>query len=169
MNLSPNFTLEEMTRSTTAARLGIRNVPSASAEENLRALCVLVLEPVRAAVVERGLGAVVRVNSGYRCDELNKSIGGSRFSDHMCASARAAADIEVPGLDNASLAAVIVELGLPFRQLILEFYDPDVAGSGWVHVGHEREGDNPRDLLTATRQGGKVVYLPGIHAPGSGA
>ena len=85
-HLSPHFTVGEFFRSGTAIRLGIDNNPDAhpgegisTAEvvENLRALCTEVLEPLR-----RRVGRVI-VTSGYRCQELNKAVGGVWNSQHL--------------------------------------------------------------------------------------
>jgi zinc D-Ala-D-Ala carboxypeptidase len=99
----------------------------------------------------------VRISSGLRVPELNAAIGGSTTSDHCRGMA---ADIEVPPVDNLELARWIEGSGLAFRQLILEYYDgtPD---SGWIHVSYD-PADNKRQVLTATKQGGKTVYLPGL-------
>ena len=95
-HLSPHFTVGEFFRSGTAIRLGIDNNPDAhpgegisTAEvvENLRALCTEVLEPLR-----RRVGRVI-VTSGYRCQELNKAVGGVWNSQHLKGEA---ADIFVP-------------------------------------------------------------------------
>tara|TARA_B110000305_G_C19311640_1_gene574247 strand:- start:759 stop:983 length:225 start_codon:yes stop_codon:yes gene_type:complete len=73
-----------------------------------------------------------------------------------------AADIEVPGVDNLALAEWVVK-NLEFRQVILEFYTSGVPDSGWVHVSYN-PGDNKKQALTATKQNGKTVYLPGLVA-----
>lgn len=78
MNLSPNFTLQELTRSATAERLNITNAFTAEVVDNLQRLCVEVLEPLRAR-----LGHPVKINSGYRCPELNKAVGGVPNSFHL--------------------------------------------------------------------------------------
>jgi hypothetical protein len=73
-----------------------------------------------------------------------------------------AADIEIPGVANAELAQWIVD-NLIFRQVILEFYTPGVPDSGWVHVSYN-PGDNKKQVMTAAKENGKTVYLPGLHA-----
>jgi len=125
MKLSENFSLTEFTKSQTASRKGIENNPSPVEIENLKALCVNVLEKVRTH-----FGMPVTINSGYRCLKLNKAIGGARNSQHI---AGCAADIEISGIDNQQLFDWI-KFNLQFDQLILEYVKPDVLGSGWVHV-----------------------------------
>jgi len=154
MNLTANFTLSEMTKSETALRHGMANDPSPTEIENLRLLCEKVLQPVRDYY---GMG--VKVNSGFRHPLVNAKVGGSTTSDHCKGFA---ADIEIPGIPNAELAEWIAE-NLEFRQLILEFYTVGVPDSGWVHVSFN-PADNKKQVLTATKQNGKTVYLPGLVA-----
>lgn len=154
MNLSPNFTLAEFTKSQTATRLGIRNTPSPAATEAMRRLCLAILEPLRTRV-----GGPIVVTSGYRSVALNRAIGGSATSQH---SKGEAVDIERPGMSNFDLARAIEASGLDFDQLILEAYVPGKPGSGWVHVSH-RQGANRRQVLTATpRRGGGMTYTAGL-------
>ena len=154
MKLTQNFSLSELTRSQTATRRGIENQPNDEQLANLVALCECVLQPIR-----DHFGKSVRISSGLRVPELNAAIGGSTTSDHTRGMA---ADIEVPPVDNIELARWIEGSGLAFRQLILEYYDgtPD---SGWIHVSYD-PADNKRQVLTATKQGGKTVYLNGLGA-----
>ena len=88
MKLSENFTLEELIHSNTAERMGIDNVPKdEKVVENLRSLCLEVLQPLRDYV-----GAPVHINSGYRCPELNMTVGGVKNSQHCRGEA---ADIRI--------------------------------------------------------------------------
>jgi zinc D-Ala-D-Ala carboxypeptidase len=154
MNLSPNFTLTEMTKSETGLRLGIPNEPNEEQLQSLTQLAQKVLQPVRDAF-KKG----VKVNSGLRVPELNKAVGGSPTSDHCRGQA---ADIEIPGVSNYALAKWIQD-NLEFTQLILEFYTQGVPDSGWVHVSYD-PSNLKRQSLTAVRRDGKTVYLPGLVA-----
>jgi len=154
VNLTKNFTLHEMTKSETALRQGMANDPSQTEIDNLRTLCEKVLQPVR-----DHYGKGVKVNSGFRHPLVNAKVGGSTTSDHCKGFA---ADIEIPGVANADLAQWIKD-NLQFRQLILEFYTPGVPDSGWVHVSYD-PNDLKNQVLTATKQNGKTVYLPGLVA-----
>jgi zinc D-Ala-D-Ala carboxypeptidase len=154
MNLTKNFTLEEMIKSETALRHGMDNTPGENEIGNLKVLCEKVLQPVR-----DHFGKGVKVNSGFRHPDVNQKVGGSRTSDHTRGQA---CDIEIPGVPNAELAEWIRD-NLEYRQLILEFYTPGVPDSGWVHVSYVAE-DNKKEVLTATRKDGKTVYLPGLVA-----
>ena len=152
--LTRNFSLAELTKSETALRFDMENTPGAAEIANLTELAGKVLQPIR-----DHFGKGVKVNSGFRHPEVNAKVGGSKTSDHCKGQA---ADIEIPGVPNAELAEWIKD-NLEFRQLILEFYTPGIPDSGWVHVSYVA-GDNKKQVMTATKQGGKTVYLPGLVA-----
>ena len=154
MNLSPNFTLSEMTKSETALRHGMDNTPGDTEIANLKLLAEKVLQPIRDHY-KRG----VKVNSGFRHPDVNARVGGSRTSDHTRGMA---ADIEIPGVANAELAEW-VQQNLDYTQLILEFYTPGIPDSGWVHVSYD-PANLKKQELTAVRRDGKTVYLPGLVA-----
>jgi len=154
MNLSPNFSLHELTKSETALRLDLDNTPDKQATENLRLLCEKVLQPVR-----DHFGKGVKVNSAYRSPESNAAVGGSKTSDHCKGMA---ADIEIPGVANADLAQWIMD-NLDYTQLILEFYTPGIPDSGWVHVSYD-PANLKKQELTATKVAGKTTYLNGLVA-----
>jgi zinc D-Ala-D-Ala carboxypeptidase len=154
MQLSKNFSLEEMTKSETALRHGMDNTPKAAEIANLVVLCEKVLQPVRDHY-QKG----VKVNSGYRHPDVNAKVGGSKTSDHCLGMA---ADIEIPGVPNHELAKWISE-NLNYTQLILEFYTLGVPDSGWVHVSYDPSNLKKQEL-TAVKQDGKTAYLPGLVA-----
>ena len=154
MKLTANFSLEELTKSETALRFGLDNTPNDQELSNLVALCESVLQPIR-----DHFGKGVKVNSGFRDPEVNAKVGGSKTSDHCKGMA---ADIEIPGVANADLAQFIVD-NMTFRQVILEFYTPGIPDSGWVHVSYDIT-DNKKQVLTATKQNGKTVYINGLVA-----
>jgi hypothetical protein len=152
MRLSKNFTLAELTKSQTADRRKIDNIPSAAAIDNLKLLCTEILQPVR-----DHYKMPITVSSGYRSPKLNSAVGGSKNSDHTRGMA---ADIEIAEISNYELAQHIAKT-YKFTQVILEFYTPGVENSGWVHVSYD-----PKNLkgqtLTATRVKGRVVYQNGL-------
>jgi len=154
MNLTANFTLAEMVKSDTALRHDMDNTPGEAEVANLKTLCEKVLQPVR-----DHFQTGVKVNSGFRHPEVNAKVGGSKTSDHCKGQA---ADIEIPGIANADLAVWIMD-NLEYTQLILEFYTPGVPDSGWVHVSYD-PANLKKQNLTATKQGGKTVYLNGLVA-----
>jgi len=146
--------LSEMTKSETALRHNMDNTPGEAEIENLKRLCEEILQPVR-----EHFGKGVKVNSGFRHPEVNAKVGGSKTSDHCKGQA---ADIEIPGVANAELAKYIAE-NFSFTQVILEFYTQGVPDSGWVHVSYV-PSDLKKQQLTATKQDGKTIYLPGLLA-----
>jgi len=151
MQLSKNFSLTEMSKSQTAIRLSLQNQPGPEEIKNLTALCSKILQPLRDQI-----GPVV-VMSGFRSHGINRMVGGARNSQHVLGQA---ADIEAPSLSTYALANAIMNMGLPFDQLILEFYESGVPDSGWVHVSYRPKGR--REALTATRENGKTVYTKGL-------
>ena len=151
MQLSRNFSLQELTKSDTAIRKGIDNEPNADQIDKLKALCENILQPVRDHFGR------VKVTSGFRSEQLCLKIGSSINSQHAKAEA---ADFECMGTDNAELADWIYA-NLEFDQLILEFYTPGIPDSGWVHVSYKSEG-NRKSVLTAMKENGKTVYKPGL-------
>lgn len=111
--LTRHFSLAEMISSDTATRQGINNAPGDLETDNLRRLCMLVLEPLRAAI-----GRPIVVTSGYRSPALNVVIGGSASSDHCFGRA---ADIKVPEMPALEVCEAIRILDLPYKQVIHEF------------------------------------------------
>lgn len=153
MKLSKNFSLKELTRSQTAIRNGIINIPNQEQLVCLTALTTAVLQPIRE------VHGRVNINSGLRVLELNRKIGSSDSSQHVLGMA---ADLECPSIDNLKLAQWI-EQNLTFDQLILEFYEKGEPTSGWIHVSYNNQGENRGRVLTASRVDGKTQYTEGIH------
>jgi hypothetical protein len=145
MNLTKNFTLEEMYNSTTAIRLGIDNTPSDIVIKNLLQLCKKVLQPLREYI-----GESIKVSSGYRSPDLNKKIGGSKSSQHLLGQA---ADISC-GERTAELYYYIKN-NLIFDQIIWEFGNDD--NPDWVHVSYSTT-KNRKQCLRAYKVNGKTVY-----------
>lgn len=147
MQLSKHFTLSEMIKSQTALRKGIDNTPNEQVINNLKQLCINVLEKVR-----QYFNKPVSINSGYRSPKLNTAIGGSKTSQHVTGEA---ADIEIPGISNLELANWIKD-NLKFDQLILEFHDKNIPDSGWVHVSwNSNPTKNRNQVLTIDKNGTK--------------
>ena len=147
MKLSNNFSLEEMTRSTTATKKGLKNDPNDKQVENLIILCEEVLQPLRDAL------GPINISSGFRSVELNSAIGGSSSSQH-CALKGAASDIDM-GKRNAEVFNHIKE-NLEWDQLIWEFGDN--SNPSWVHVSYNN-GNNRKQILKAIKQNGKTKYI----------
>lgn len=154
MNLSTNFTLEEMTKSQTALRKGIDNTPTAAQIENGKRLCVLLLEPARASLCAMANQEVkMHTDSGFRCPVLNKAVGGSDTSKHL---EFLAAD-EVPMLPKG---VTLMDAFNHLRQDPTVPYDQIIFECGaWIHLGMSAEGRKPRrQAKIATGGPGKWKY-----------
>jgi len=152
MKLSANFELSELTKSQVAERKGLPNNPSPAHIDNLKALCINVLQPIRSE-----FDKPVIISSGYRSGEVCVAIGSKPTSQHAEGKA---VDFEIVGVDNKDLFDW-VKNNLEFDQLILEFYKEGEPNSGWIHVSWN-SGENRNQTLKAIRneETGKVVYKP---------
>lgn len=120
-----NFTIQELTASTTAEAKKINNDPTPEAAENLKLLVDNVLDPLRDTY-----GKPIRVNSGYRSPALNKAVKGSKTSQHVKGQA---ADITGGSKqENKKLFELAQELNLPYCQLI------DEKNFSWVHISYDK-------------------------------
>lgn len=145
MILSPHFTLEELVFSEVAVRQGIENTPDQEHIENLRRLCVTVLEPAREL-----LGVPLHINSGYRSVKVNAAVGGAHSSAHLSGLA---ADFVPIGLDlREAFDKLRTQSGLPFDQVIFEC-------AAWIHLAAPLDGLTARrQALTATGHAGAWNY-----------
>jgi hypothetical protein len=148
MNLSKSFTLNELTKSQEATRLGIDNTPNEEHILNLKLLCENVLQPIRDFY-----GMPLSVSSGYRSAALCEAIGSSSKSQHTKGQA---ADFEIFGVANKDLADFVVK-NLDYDQCILEFWNENEPNSGWVHCSFNSSG-NRKQFLKAEKLNGRVVY-----------
>lgn len=139
------FTMKELTKSPTAQRKGIKNEPNEQEKRNLEALVDKILDPLREAY-----GKPIIVGSGFRCEKLNKAIGGAVSSQHMKGQAADITTVSDKPEDNKVLYDLIIKLGLPFDQLINEF------GFNWIHVSYGPR--NRRQKLKALKKNGRTVY-----------
>lgn len=155
LRLSAHFTLGEFLQSQYAARHGIDMTPPLFVVENLRRLCVGVLEPLRErlrATVRRD--AVIVVTSGFRPPMVNAGIGGAPSSAHM---AGRAGDIQVPGVSAWVVSAALIGLHEDGKvpaldKAILEF-------DAWNHAQVANEGREARgEFLRAIRYPGGTRY-----------
>jgi len=153
MKLTANITLDELTKSQIAERKGINNNPSPAQIENLKALAINILQPVRSH-----FDKPLIISSGFRCAQLCVEIGSTITSQHVADEGAAAADFEIPGIDNRELA-LYIKNQLEFDQLILEFYKDNEPTSGWIHCSYSTNA-NRNQSLRAQRVDGKVSYTP---------
>lgn len=134
MQLTQHFSLDELTRSSTAERRGIDNTPTADVVENLRTLCQAVLEPARVA-----FGAPIYITSGYRCAALNRAVGGKPTSQHLRGEA---ADLQVRGVANLRRLYKILD-GFDHDQLL---YETNAAGTQWLHISFRQSGNRNQSI-----------------------
>ena len=153
MKLTANITLDELCKSQVAERKGINNNPNPQQIENIKALAVNVLQPIRS-----NFDKPLIISSGFRCAELCIAIGSKITSQHVADEGAAAADFEIPGVDNLDLA-IWIKHNLDIDQGILEFYKEGEPTSGWIHCSYAGE-DNRNQWLKARREDGVVKYLP---------
>lgn len=128
LRLSEHFVLREFTKSDTARRLHIDNSPRWCHVARLISLCEHVLEPLR-----REFGPIV-INSGYRCEALNRAVGGVRGSQHVLGEA---ADVRCRNAAYAQKMYDFIRQSLVFDQVILE--GNRHSGSIWVHVSYRKD------------------------------
>ena len=120
-----HFTIEELYASATAKAKGIDNKPSTQQMINLVYLASYVLEPLRVAMKEP-----IKIGSGFRCDRLNKAVGGVYNSQHLKGQA---ADLCIDGeIQKGRKWFNYIKYNLPFDQLIWE--GNPKTGAWWVHV-----------------------------------
>ena len=139
------FTLQELTASAKASAKGIKNEPNATERSRLISLVDKILDPLREAY-----GKPIVVTSGFRCDRLNKLVGGATSSQHRrgeAADIRTKADTSA---ENKKLWDLIIKLKLPFDQMINE------RNFDWVHVSYGPR--QRRQKLDATYKNGRWYY-----------
>ena len=134
-----HFTMEELYASATAKAKGINNKPNVQQMINLVYLAAYVLEPLRVAMNEP-----IKIGSGFRCQALNKAVGGVNNSQHLKGQA---VDLCIDGdLKKGKKWFDYIRKNLPFDQLIWEH---NAKGSYWVHVSfvYPDFGKNRRQVI----------------------
>jgi hypothetical protein len=162
MQLSEHLSLAEVTKSDTAKRRGISNMPTEAHIANFKLLAENIFEPIR-----KHFEKPIFISSGYRSAELNKAIGGAGKtvngvyipSSQHCSGEAIDIDMDghAGGVTNKMVFDFIKE-NLNFDQLIWEFgtdTNPD-----WVHVSYESTGKQRKQILKAVKKGGATSYVP---------
>ena len=139
--------LKELLFSETATRLNINNEPNDQILFNLQTLIHEVINPIVNHFGD------IKITSGYRSPELCLKIGSSIKSQHCLGMA---VDCEVLGVPNKELADWVVN-NLEFDQVILEFWKPEEANSGWVHISYNKS-NNRKMYLRAFKSNSRIVY-----------
>ena len=148
--ISEHISYKEATRSATALRKGISNVPNPSEKENMRTVAEKVFEPLREWV-----GGPIRINSFFRSVKLNKAIGGSKRSQH-CKGQAIDLDDSYGFKTNAEMFHYIKD-NLDYDKLIWEFGDDE--NPDWVHVSYVSENNNRKMTMKAERKDGQTFYI----------
>jgi len=147
--ISKHISYKEGVYSITATRRGINNDPNDEQLNNMELLAEKVFEPLREWV-----GGPIKINSFFRCPELNKAIGGSSKSQH-CHGQAIDIDDTYGKVANSEMYHYIKE-NLDFDQIIWEFGDDD--NPNWVHVSYVSKEDNRKRCLRAYKSNGKTLY-----------
>jgi zinc D-Ala-D-Ala carboxypeptidase len=121
MNLTPHFTLEELTHTD---HRQFDNEPNEAELENIKRLAAF-LEEVKTALG----GRPIMVNSAFRSKQVNDAVGSKDTSQHRIGCA---ADIRVPGVTPDEVVKTIIAAGLPYDQVIREF-------DRWTHISIPNE------------------------------
>ena len=151
MKLSKNLTLKEAVKSNTATRKGIDNTPDQWGINNLRAVAENIFQPIR-----DHFGVPIGVSSGFRGKDLNKAIGGSKYSQHMIGEAL---DLDADMYGKVTNAEIFnyVKNNLDWDQMIWEFGDDEEPN--WVHISYKDDGPNRKQIKRARRdEKGRTYY-----------
>lgn len=119
MNITPHFTLDELTSSETAERNGWDNTPNDQELENLKRLADM-LEQVKVVLG----GKPIMINSAFRSKKVNDAVGSKDTSQHRIGCA---ADIRVPGMTPDEVVRKVIASGIAYDQIIREF-------DRWTHI-----------------------------------
>lgn len=141
LKLSENFYLKEFVISQVAERHGYRNEPNEKQIENLKLLCMNVLQPLREII-----GVPIFINSGFRSFDVNAAVGGKFNSQHLEGKA---ADFIIPSMNLVDVFNIILQK-LSFDQLIYEF-------GKWIHISWNSD-KNRNEVLLSKKVYGKTVY-----------
>lgn len=141
---SPNFSMDELTHSDTAARHGIDNTPNDNQKENLYKLA-MEMEDVRELLNNKP----IFISSGYRCLALNELLGSKKTSSHIKGLA---VDFTCRqfGTPNEIVFALI-NSDIPYDQAIVEF-------DKWTHLSFCEDQETPRRQALVINKEGAMIY-----------
>ena len=158
MRLTKNFTLQELTKSDTALRLGLSNTPTKEGIIKLRLLATHLLQPLRNEV------GSIRITSGYRSPSLSQAIGSTSNSQHCRYEAIDCQLVKRGKMNNIEIFNALIRLNLDFDQCILEFGDStefiNPMRPAWIHLSW-KISDNRREVLVAYKnENNTTKYRP---------
>jgi hypothetical protein len=145
MNLTPHFTLEELTHTD---HREFDNTPNDAELANIVRLADF-LEQVKAVLG----GKPIMINSAFRSKQVNDAVGSKDTSQHRIGCA---ADIRVPGMTPDQVVKAIIAAGIGYDQVIREFATP--TGGGWTHISI------PNTVATAPRKQALIIDKAGTRA-----
>ena len=148
--ISEHISFKEATKSNTALRLNLDNTPNDYQITNMVGLALNIFEPLRKFV-----GGPIKINSFFRCEQLNRAIGGSSRSQH-CEGRAIDLDDTFGHKTNAEMFQYVKD-NLNFAQMIWEFGDDN--NPNWVHVSYISEDENRGRCMKATKVNGKTKYI----------
>ena len=158
MRLSKNFTLQELTYSATALRLGIDNKPTKEGVMKLTLLATELLQPLRNEV------GSIRITSGYRSPQLSEVIGSSSNSQHCRYEAVDMQFVQRNKMDNLSIYNTLIELDLDYDQCILEFGNAteyiNPTHPNWIHLSWKISDNRKQTLIAYKDIDNKTQYRP---------
>ena len=131
--MKSHFTLEELTRSSIAKQYGIDNTPDPQSEYNILNILIPRLNQIR-----EEFGEPIYINSGYRCQKLNKLVGGSPNSAHKKGLA---SDLTTGSREGNKELFNIIRAKFQFDQLI------DEQDYSWIHIGYKQDKKEERNLI----------------------
>jgi zinc D-Ala-D-Ala carboxypeptidase len=149
MKITDHVSFKEAIKSNTALRRGIDNTPNRYEQTNMEIIAEKIFEPLR-----EWAGGPIKINSFYRCEELNRAIGGSSRSQH-CEGRAMDIDDTFGHKTNAEMFEYIRN-NLSFDQLIWEFGDDN--NPAWVHVSYVSGDQNRLRVMKAEKVNGKTQY-----------
>jgi putative chitinase len=146
--LTEHFSLEELTDT---SHREFDNTPNEAEIANLQRLAVF-LEQVKEVLG----GKPVMVNSAFRSKAVNDAVGSKDSSQHRIGCA---ADIRIPGMNPDEVCKAIIASGLPYDQIIREFYNPEAKAGGWTHISVPNTKDmTPRRQALIIDKSGTRAY-----------
>jgi uncharacterized protein YcbK (DUF882 family) len=140
MQLSQNFTLEELTHTD---HRELDNTPNDIEINNLKRLAEF-LEQVKIVLG----GKPVMVNSAFRSKAVNDAVGSKDSSQHRVGCA---ADLRIPGMTPDEVVKAIIASGIGYDQVIREF-------DRWTHVSV------PTDPMGKPRKQALIIDKQGTRA-----
>lgn len=149
MRISEHVSYREAIKSNTATRRGIDNTPSDYEITNMVGVAENIFEPLR-----NWVGGPIKITSMYRCEELNRAIGGSSRSQH-CEGRAIDLDDTFGYKTNKEMFEYIRE-NLNFDNLIYEFGDDN--NPDWIHVSYISDDENRNRVMRAEKINGKTQY-----------